>query len=495
MKDTGRETQKKLKQSFAQRLSNYLLAGVLITAPVTITLWLAWKAITFVDNQVTPLIPANWNPEHYLPFGVPGLGLVVIIVGLTLVGFLTAGYIGRLLMRTSEGVVKRLPVVRSIYSWTKQVFETVLSKNSSAFNEVVLVEYPHKGSWAIGFITGRTKGEVQSVTDDTVINVFVPATPNPTTGFLLFIPEQDVHHLDMTVEEGIKLVISGGILSPSEIKKLTQEEKQKKAVEEEQASHKPSMLMRLRNYFFAGMLVTAPIGLTFWLAWEIIIFIDNWVRPYIPLKWNPESYLPFAIPGLGLFFIFLTLTLIGFLTAGIVGKTLLRISEHLLDQMPVIRTVYGAVKQIIETIFQKHSNAFREVVLFQYPRPGSWALGFYTGDSNRLIRNISEDESINVFLPTTPNPTSGFLLFVPRRETRILSMTVEEGIKMVVSGGIVTPEDHRVGHEHDLEEQEAAEREDEVISENTGPENTGPENTGPENTGPENTEHDQKAAS
>lgn len=440
MKDKGVKAIHKSKQSFAQRLSNYLLAGVLITAPVTITLWLAWKAITFVDNQVTPLIPLKWNPENYLPFGVPGLGLVVIVVGLTLIGFLTAGYIGRLLMRTSEIVVKKLPIVRSVYSWTKQVFETVLSKNSSAFNEVVLVEYPHLGSWVVGFITGRTKGEVQSLTSDTVINVFVPATPNPTTGFLLFIPKQDVHHLDMTVEEGIKLVISGGILSPSEIKKLTQEEKAKKASEEALAHHKPSLLMKLRNYFFGGMLVTAPIGLTFWLAWEIIIFIDDWVRPYIPLKWNPETYLPFALPGLGLFFIFVTLTLVGFLTAGIVGKTLLRISERLLDQMPVIRSVYGAVKQIVETIFQNHSNAFREVVLFQYPRPGSWALGFYTGDSNRLIKDISQDESINIFLPTTPNPTSGYLLFVPRKETRMLTMTVEEGIKMVVSGGIVTPE-------------------------------------------------------
>ncbi|WP_421783548.1 DUF502 domain-containing protein [Kiloniella litopenaei] len=456
MKDKGVKATRKSRQSFTQRLSNYLLAGVLITAPVTITLWLAWRAITFVDSQVTPLIPLKWNPENYLPFGVPGLGLLVIIVGLTLIGFLTAGYIGRLLKRASDALVKKLPVVRSVYSWTQQVFETVLSQNSSAFNEVVLVEYPHRGCWVVGFITGRTKGEVQSLTDDTVVNVFVPATPNPTTGFLLFIPKQDVHHLDMTVEEGIKLVISGGILSPSEIKKLTQDEKAKKAAEEAQAHHKPSVFMKLRNYFFGGMLVTAPIGLTFWLAWEIIILIDSWVRPYIPLKWNPETYLPFALPGLGLFFIFVTLTLIGFLTAGIVGKTLLRISERLLDQMPVIRTVYGAIKQIIETIFQDHSNAFREVVLFQYPRPGSWALGFYTGDSNRLIKDISEDESINIFLPTTPNPTSGFLLFVPRKEARMLTMSVEEGIKMVVSGGIVTPEYHAPEQEQEKLTVEAA---------------------------------------
>jgi len=136
------------------RLRNYFLAGILVTAPLAITFWLAWKVIQFFDSNITPFIPPQWNPETYLPFGIPGLGLVVMVVALTLIGFLAAGLAGRLLTRISERLVAAVPVARSIYSWIKQVFETVLSQKGAAFSEVVLVEYPCRGVWAVGFITG-----------------------------------------------------------------------------------------------------------------------------------------------------------------------------------------------------------------------------------------------------------------------------------------------------------------------------------------------------
>ena len=171
--------------------------------------------------------------------------------------------------------------------------------------------------------------------------------------------------------------------------------------------------------------------------------IDDWVTPFIPPAWDPETYLPFSIPGLGVAAIVIFLTLVGFLTAGMVGKTLLGYGENLLDRMPVVRGIYGAVKQIVETVFKQQSRAFCEVVLIQYPRPESWAIGFITGETASQVQEVPPPDVINIFLPTTPNPTSGFLLFVPRDEVQPLSMTVEEGIKMVVSGGIVTPPDRR----------------------------------------------------
>ncbi len=439
--------------SFAGRLRNYFLAGLLVAAPVSITFWLAWKFISFVDNTVRPLIPVKWNPETYLPFALPGLGLVVVLIVLTAVGAVTRGYLGRLITRVSEGAISQLPIVRSVYSWTRQVFETVLSQKSTAFREVVLVEYPNRGTWAVGFITGRTEGEVQELTSETVVNVFVPATPNPTTGFLLFIPERDVHHLDLTVEEGIKLVISSGIVIPPENgtadgRALERSNgngnaKKKKPEPEAHSSHQLGFIGRLRNRFFTGVLITAPIGITCWLALEIVTFIDDRVTPLIPARWNPETYLPFSIPGLGVLVMVVSLTLIGFLTAGLVGRSIVGLGENLLDRMPVIRSLYGALKQIFEAVFQQQSNAFRDVVLVQYPRKDSWAIGFLTGGSNYRITEAGPEDAVNIFLPTTPNPTSGFLLFVPRNETRKLSMTIEEGIKMVVSGGIVTPPDRR----------------------------------------------------
>lgn len=206
---------------------------------------------------------------------------------------------------------------------------------------------------------------------------------------------------------------------------------------------KISLRRHLRGYFFAGILITSPIAITFYLAWLIVEWIDSKVTPLVPPIYNPETYLPFSIPGLGLVIICFVLTLIGALTAGMLGRFWVRTSERILNRMPIIRSVYSAIKQIFETVFANKSNAFREVVLFEYPRRGAWAMGFITGTTEGEIQDSTEDDVVNVFLPTTPNPTSGYLLFLPRRELVNLSMTVEEGIKMIVSGGIVTPPDER----------------------------------------------------
>lgn len=204
----------KPSMSFGQRLRAYLFAGILVTAPITITLYLAWVIVNFVDNQITPLIPAKYNPESYLPFALPGLGVLVLALALIFIGALTAGLVGKLWFRFTEQMLNRMPVIRNVYSAVKQILETVLAQQSNAFREAVLVEYPRRGMWAIAFITGRTKGEVQNLTEEETINVFLPTTPNPTSGFLLFVPKQDLVPLSMTVEEAIKMVISGGIVTP-----------------------------------------------------------------------------------------------------------------------------------------------------------------------------------------------------------------------------------------------------------------------------------------
>lgn len=200
--------------SLGSRLRTYFLAGILVTAPITITLYAAWIFVDFVDGKVTPLIPVQYNPSTYLPFDIPGLGLLVVAVVLILIGWLTAGFLGRLVLRISERILRRMPIISGVYGAIKQIFETVLKKQSKAFREAVLVEYPRRGMWAIAFITGRTEGEVQNLTEEEVINVFLPTTPNPTSGFLLFIPKKDLIHLSMAVDEAIKMVISGGIVTP-----------------------------------------------------------------------------------------------------------------------------------------------------------------------------------------------------------------------------------------------------------------------------------------
>jgi uncharacterized membrane protein len=211
------------KMGVGARLRAYFLAGILVTAPIAITLYLAWLFITFIDDWVNGILPARFNPETYLPFSVPGLGVVIVVVTLTVIGSTAAGFLGRLVVRTAERILARIPAVRSIYSATKQIFETVLANQSNAFREVVLVEYPRRGIWALGFITGSTQGEVQNLTADDVTNVFLPTTPNPTSGFLLFVPRKDLVVLSMSVEDGIKMVVSGGIVTPPDRRPLDQQ--------------------------------------------------------------------------------------------------------------------------------------------------------------------------------------------------------------------------------------------------------------------------------
>ena len=199
---------------FMTRLRNYFLTGLVVAAPIGLTIWIVRWFIDLVDTWFTPLIPQQYQPDNYLPFDIPGLGLLIAFVLLTLLGALTANFFGRTVLNFGERLVARMPVVRSIYGALKQIFETVISQSAASFREVGLIEYPRKGLFCIVFITTQTKGEIVDKTGHELISVFLPTTPNPTSGFLLFVPKQDVQVLDMTIEEGAKLIISAGLVEP-----------------------------------------------------------------------------------------------------------------------------------------------------------------------------------------------------------------------------------------------------------------------------------------
>lgn len=204
------------KLSLFARLRGYLFAGILVTAPISITVYLTWIFIQFIDSAVVKMLPDKYNPDFYLPFSVPGLGLVLVVTSLVLIGWFATNFLGRLLFKMSDYVVHQVPIIRNLYGAIKQIFETIMASQSQAFREVIMLEYPRRGVWSIGFVTGTSKGQIQNLTENETINVFVPTTPNPTSGYLLFVPRKEIHYLDMTVEEGIKLVVSAGIINPPE---------------------------------------------------------------------------------------------------------------------------------------------------------------------------------------------------------------------------------------------------------------------------------------
>ena len=193
------------------RLRSWFFTGLLVTAPVLLTVYITWWAIQLIDGQVAGLLP-GFDQLRFA--NVPGVGLVIGVLLITLIGAIAAGFLGRWIIRLGESILNRMPVVRTIYGASKQILETVISTQSDAFREVVLVEYPRRDLWVIGFVTGGTKGEVARRVDIDMVNVFVPTTPNPTSGFLLFCPRDEVIFMEMSVEDAVKLVVSGGIVTP-----------------------------------------------------------------------------------------------------------------------------------------------------------------------------------------------------------------------------------------------------------------------------------------
>jgi uncharacterized membrane protein len=194
------------------RLRADFIAGILVTGPLALTLYLTWSFVHFIDDVVGFLLPQQYNPETYLP--VPGLGLVLAVVVLTIVGALAAGYLGRLVLRLSEHVMIRMPVIRSVYGAAKQIFETVLASKSNTFREVVLVEWPHPGKWTVAFVTAQPEGEIPAHVGPDTVGVYVPTTPNPTGGYLVYLRRRDLVTLSMSVEDALKFVVSCGIVVP-----------------------------------------------------------------------------------------------------------------------------------------------------------------------------------------------------------------------------------------------------------------------------------------
>ncbi|MCP4320090.1 MAG: DUF502 domain-containing protein [Hyphomicrobiales bacterium] len=235
-------SEKQTRLSASTRIRNYFLTGLIICAPLAITAYLTWGFIKWVDGWVKPYLPAVYNPDNYLPFSIPGFGLVTALIFITLVGFLTANLIGRTIIAYGESILNRMPLIRGVYKGLKQIFQTVLAEQNNSFNKAGLIEYPRRGIWSMVFLATETKGEVDSRLHDSgndTISVFLPTTPNPTSGFLLFVPRDEIIILDMTVEEAAKMVISAGLVAPdyhTKTEALALEAREKQDLEDSQTA-------------------------------------------------------------------------------------------------------------------------------------------------------------------------------------------------------------------------------------------------------------------
>jgi uncharacterized membrane protein len=211
---------------------------------------------------------------------------------------------------------------------------------------------------------------------------------------------------------------------------------------------KSGLLWRLRTAFLTGLVVAAPLGITAYLTWTFISFVDTRVKPFIPPPYNPETYLPFTLPGVGLLFAVLCLTFLGAITANLAGRTVVEFGERLLNRMPLVRSIYSALKQIFETVLNQDQTSFEKVGLLEFPRRGAWSIVFISTDAQgEILHKVGDgEEMFACFMPTVPNPTTGFLMFVPKKDIRVLDMSVEQAAKLAISAGLVVPDFHPDGN-------------------------------------------------
>ena len=193
------------KRTFFSRLRNYFIAGIVVLIPIGITIYLT----IFIISISSKILPKEINPNHYLPYNIPGLEIIITLFVITFIGWLSLSFLGRKILDLFNNVLKKIPILRTIYSAIGQMTQT-FTKNDSTKKNVVLIEYPRKGTWAVGFATKDNTGEIKSKTNKNLVNVFVPTTPNPTSGFLLMFPKEEVIYLDMTFEEASKFIVSAG---------------------------------------------------------------------------------------------------------------------------------------------------------------------------------------------------------------------------------------------------------------------------------------------
>ncbi len=201
-----------------------------------------------------------------------------------------------------------------------------------------------------------------------------------------------------------------------------------------------SIAAAVRNNFLTGLVVVAPVLITFYIIWGIITFVDSRIVPWVPQVYNPSTYIEYDVPGFGLFVFVVVTSIVGYFTKNLFGRQIVRTIESWVERMPIVRSIYNALKQIVETILSQSASSFQKACLIEYPRKGIWSMAFVaTRTTGEIPRRAGDRELISVFLPSTPNPTTGFLLFVPAEDVVLLEMSIEEAAKLIISAGLVVP--------------------------------------------------------
>ena len=457
----GRRRKSRVMTRLRTNVRGYMLRGLLALVPLGITAYVLMICYNLTAGYLVPFVQSSAVP---LPgYAVVFLSIVLFLGLLFIIGVVTTAVAGRKLIALLEGVLRRIPLVKTIYGASKQVVEVLSLQDAAAdYQASVFVDFPFPGTKALAFLTGRTLIEG----DREYYRVFVPTTPNFTSGYFELYPPERIYRNNLSVEDAIKGIISAGILLPQSVAIDSFSDQPRAAPEPEAGAREPSaaepmsgpepgkgrleprkqtltgakhLKLLLRKRLVSGFLMIVPLGITFF----VIRFIyDLTVGKITPFTERFLGHLPgIAVTLLSVALFLAALYVLGIVTTAVVGKRLMDLAEWGIDRIPLVKTIYGASKQIVETLaFHNSGPTLKATALVEFPYPGVKALGFVVGS----IHAEDGQAYYKIFVPTTPNITVGLLQMYKPEDLRVCDLSVEDAIKSIVSGGILAPSYLRV---------------------------------------------------
>lgn len=429
----------------------YIVRGMLVLVPLGVTAYVLALLYRLTAGHLAPFVDKYAAPMPVYAQVI--VSLVLFVSLLYLIGLTTAMVLGRRLIKLGEDILRRIPLVKTVYAASKQVVDVLSIQDQGAnYQAAVIVDFPFRGAKTIAFTTSK----IQIEGEGEVYAAFVPTTPNPTSGYLEILPPNLVEHSEMGVEEAFKAVMSAGIVSPNTIQYT---HAPGPAVSGEGAASMPgealyrgvldrkrSLVRRIlssawynlkqlvRTRLLSGLVVLVPIGVTIFIINFTYGLTAGRITPLT--KWLAGELPAYATAATSVVLLLILLYLTGYITTAVVGARVVKLAERVIERIPFVTTIYGATKQIVETVTQQDSGPkLQAPVLVDFPYPGARVVGFVVGK----IQTSDGKKYVKVFVPTAPNITVGFFQMYEPQYVSACNMTVEEAIKMVVSCGIISP--------------------------------------------------------
>ena len=422
--------------------------GLVFIVPAALTCWIFYKLFrifyTFIATGADFIPPAFYRENPWVKTSLEALIVALMLAFILIAGMAAESFVGRFLRGRFDRLFRLIPFVNFFYDICKQIFDILFMKTEKLLSRPVLVPFPHAGKRAVGFMTGRAEPELQL--KEEYAKVYIPTVPFPTTGFLMVFPKSEVIEGRLSVEQALRLVLSGGILDEGQTGEGGDLTAKKSAEDSGSGRPRKGFFDWLKGRFFAGMLLFFPPVIAVSITIEIFRYIYALMKfsiALIPPRFGHLAYIDEITPVVSFFVLILGTWFVGLLVKTWTGKMLRGHMYSLISYIPLVGAVFHAFRQLMNAAFSDSPKTFSRVVMVDFPSPGSKAIGFITGDASQALTGAGPGqealagEHCKVFIPGTPNISSGFLVVVSRKDIILTDLSVEEGLLRVVSGGLL----------------------------------------------------------